>query len=313
MAIKKHSLEKAGKIAVDGGEVGYRYYVPHNEKFKNRAPLVLVHGGPGGSHIGMYDALHDIADSRPILGYDQLGSYLSPAKMSADLMAVERFAQEPLHLLDALGIEKAVLLGHSWGGVIIGEFALNHPDRVAGLIFSAPLISTQRWVEDCNKLLAQLPPEMQKTIRECEKNGTTDSPEYQAADTFFGKRHFSRAARTPSAVIANGKRSNRELYNAMWGPSEFTHSGTLSDVDLFPRLKNITAPTQIICGEYDTATPSYMKEVQGQITGAQLYVVPNAGHAVISDGNKDYIRTVKGFLSNKIDMKTASKIMPPKP
>ena len=313
MALNKHSLEKAGKIKVDGGSVGYRYYEPHNEGFKSRAPLMLVHGGPGGSHIGMYDAIHAIADTRPMIGYDQLGSYLSPAKVTPDLMQVERFAEEPRYILDSLGVDKAVLLGHSWGGVVIGEFALKYPDRIAGLIFSAPLISTKRWVDDCNHLLSQLPEDMQRTIRECEQNGTTDSPEYQAADEFFGKRHFCRAARTPSSVIANGKRSNREIYNKMWGPSEFTHSGTLSDVDLFPRLHELKTPTLVICGEYDTATPAYMKEVQGEIEGARLHVVADAGHAVMSDGNKDYIKAVKTFLKEDVDQKAKLAPKPPAP
>ncbi|MAH05187.1 MAG: hypothetical protein CL561_06495 [Alphaproteobacteria bacterium] len=310
MAINKHSLERAGMCKVDGGEVGYRYYEPHNEAYKKRAPLMLIHGGPGGSHIGMYDALNKLADTRPVIGYDQLGSYLSPAKVTTSLMQVERFAEEPRYLLDHLNVDKAVLLGHSWGGVIIGEFALKYPDRVAGLVFSAPLLSTQRWVDDCNGLLAQLPLEMQKTIRECEANGTTDSDAYKAADEFFGKRHFCRASRKPSSVAASAKRSNREIYNKMWGPSEFTHSGTLGDYDLFPRLNQITAPTMFICGEYDTATPATMKDAQAEVQGAKLHVVPNAGHACITDGYKNYTTALKSFLKDDVDAQAAK---PPAP
>jgi proline-specific peptidase len=315
MTMNKYSLEKSGTVAVDGGDIGYRYYEPHNPKYKNRAPVVLVHGGPGGCHMGMFDALSALAETRPVIGYDQLGSHLSPAKIDNDLMKVERFTEEPRYLLDALGIEKAVLLGHSWGGVIISEFALKYPNRVAGLIYSSPLISTQRWVDDCNALLAQLPPEMQKTIRECEANNTTDSQAYKGADSYFGKRHFSRAAKPASLVGANGKRSNRELYNSMWGPSEFTHSGTLGQLDLFPRLKELTAPTLIVCGEYDTATPTYMQEVQGEINGARLSVIKDAGHAVYTDGNKAYLQAVRSYLKDRVDCKArpSVKVNSPKP
>jgi proline iminopeptidase len=308
MAMNKYSLEKSGTVAVDGGDIGYRYYEPHNPKYKKRAPVVLIHGGPGGSHIGMFDALSALAETRPVIGYDQLGSYLSPAKIDDDLIKVARFTEEPRYLLDALGVEKAVLLGHSWGGVIISEFALKYPDRVAGLIYSSPLISTQRWVDDCNGLLAQLPPEMQKTIRECEAAGTTDSQAYKDADNYFGKRHFSRAAKPASLVGASGKRSNRDIYNAMWGPSEFTHSGTLGQLDLFPRLKELTAPTLIVCGEYDTATPAYMQEVQGEIKGARLSVIKDAGHAVFSDGNKAYLQAIKSYLKEEVDRRVRPSV-----
>lgn len=312
MGINKHSEEKSGQVKVDGGKVGYRYYEPHNKKYKDRAPLVLVHGGPGGSHIGMYDALNALADTRPLIGYDQLGSYLSTTKkMDLDLMTVERFAEEPRYLLDALKVDKAVLLGHSWGGVVIGEFALKYPDRIAGLIFSAPLLSTQRWVDDCQKLLSALPKDVQQTIRECEANGTTDSQAYKEADKIFSKRHFARAAKVPSSVSASGRRTNKHIYNTMWGPSEFTHSGALGDYDMFPRLNEIKAPTLFICGEYDTATPATMKAAQAEVAGSHVHVVKDAGHALITDDNRDYIRAVKSFLKDDVDRGLKAQSKPP--
>jgi proline iminopeptidase len=100
----------------------------------------------------------------------------------------------------------------------------------------------------------------------------------------------------------------------MWGPSEFTHTGTLGDLNLFPKLKNIKVPTMIITGEYDTATPSYMYEVQKQIKDSEVHIVPNAGHGSFYDDNKFYLKAVKQFLNRRFDQGPAAQLnRAPKP
>ena len=106
-------------VAVPGGDIQYRSYRPHNDEAAARTPLLITHGGPGGSSIGLYDALHSIADQRPLICYDQLGSCCSPADLSTDQMTLSRFAVEPLRLLDALELDTVHLLGHSWGGTVM--------------------------------------------------------------------------------------------------------------------------------------------------------------------------------------------------
>lgn len=51
----------------------------------------------------------------------------------------------------------------------------------------------------------------------------------------------------------------------MWGPSEFTATGNLKNVDLMSELYNITVPTLITCGRFDTATPKTMQTYVQQL------------------------------------------------
>ena len=100
-------------------------------------PLVLVHGA-GCNLEDMRLALGErlaarhrvILIDRPGLGWSlrrgRSGS--SPAYQAAVLRGV----------LDRLGVERAVIIGHSWGGALALTFALDHPDRVAGLVLLAP-------------------------------------------------------------------------------------------------------------------------------------------------------------------------------
>ena len=282
VAINQHSLENVDRVAVPGGWIQFREYQPHDALAAARVPLIVTHGGPGGSSTGLYDALHELADERPVIFYDQLGSKNSPANLSHHQMTLERFAQEPLHLIDALDLKRASLLGHSWGGSVMTAFALNHPEKVHALVLSSPLLSTRRWISDCNRLLAAITP---------------DSRHNNSIEDIFNQRHFCRTTPLPPMLVNEQKRNNRELYEHMWGPSEFSHQGVLGDLDFFPRLHELTAKTLLICGEHDTATPETLEAARSRIGDhAHVAVLANAGHKSYIDQNRAYLNTVKEFL-----------------
>jgi len=246
--------------------------------------LLITHGGPGGSSVGLYDALHRLADQRPTIFYDQLGSFASPADLLREQMTLKRFATEPLCILDQLGIARAHVFGHSWGGAVMTQFCLNHPDRVAALLLSSPLLSTQRWISDCNQLI--------KTIQR--ELGDAANLEME-----FDRRHFCRSDQgsDQDAVRCERQRGNNKLYQQMWGPSEFQHQGMLSDLDLFPSFQNVSKPTLLICGEHDTATPETMQDARSMIGDrARLEVLKNAGHKTYIDRNQAFIAVVNNFL-----------------
>lgn len=292
-----HTLTDNDSVSVTGGKIHYRVYEPHDPALAARAPVVLIHGGPGGSDDILYDALSDIANDRPLVVYDQLGSFRSPAALGDELYPVARFVDELDGLLTHLKRPAAILLGHSWGGAIAASYALAHPASVAGLVLSCPLLSTERWLADCKILLSAFPEEMQKTVETCEANGTTESPEYKEADRVFSQSHFMRTSDHRTLWEKHRHKGNRALYLAMWGASEFTCSGTLRDFDIFDRLGEIQAPTLLLCGQYDTARPETMEAVQKKIAGSTLAVMPNAGHCAYLDANQPYIQAVRDFLA----------------
>ena len=282
MAINRHSLEAVYQVPVPGGQIEARLYWPHDGAAAEAIPLIVTHGGPGGSSVGLYDALHPLADQRPVLFYDQLGSHGSPAQLSQEQMCLDRFAAEPLALMQTLELERAALLGHSWGGSVVTAFALNNPSRVGGLVLSSPLLSTQRWIDDCNGLLKAMPHH--------QLSGS-------ALEEAFNRRHFCRTTPPPATLVREQARSNQALYKRMWGPSEFSHQGLLGELDFFPSLHRIQAPTLLLCGEHDTATPATMEEARRTIgPNASVAVLPDAGHKSYIDQTDAYIDVVQTFL-----------------
>lgn len=112
-----------------------------------------------------------------------------------------------------MGLKKFVLLGHSWGGALVTEYALKHPDQMAGLVLASPLLNTKLWVEDSRRLLAQLPIDTQEAILHHEQQGTTDSEAYKEATDLFYKSFLCRLDPWPDDLKDSFNKLNLEIYN----------------------------------------------------------------------------------------------------
>ena len=64
----------------------------------------------------------------------------------------------------------------------------------------------------------------------------------------------------------------------MWGPSEFTTTGSLKGADLLPRLHEITVPALLICGEHDEASPETILKYRDALAQGEVAVIPDASH-----------------------------------
>lgn len=95
-------------------------------------PVIFLH--PPGMGRMVFHFQKPLREKFRIILPDLSGHGDSTAR--ANLISIKGYAQEVLHLIDHLGIERIVLCGYSSGGSIAQEFALNYPDRTAGLILS---------------------------------------------------------------------------------------------------------------------------------------------------------------------------------
>jgi pimeloyl-ACP methyl ester carboxylesterase len=119
------------------------------------APPVVVLHGAGANLEDMHIALaKPLAARRRVIFVDRPGQGFSSRKTGqgsspSDQAAVLR------KVLDALGVERAIVVGHSWGGTLALTFALDFPERVAGLVLLAPPTHPGLWrLSWLNKMLA---------------------------------------------------------------------------------------------------------------------------------------------------------------
>lgn len=259
-------------------------------------PLIVIHGGPGSSSFGL-KPWAALGDERRVIRYDQLGAGKADHPTDTTLFTVERAVQELEALRDSLGLGEVHLYGRSWGAMLLEAYMGTNPAGVRSVILSSPLVTTAQWEEDADSLLKTLPDSVQAVIARHEAARTTDSPEYQAASAAYYKLYVTREPRQSKADADSAYRMRGELvYNYMWGPSEFTATGTLKQFDATAWLRSLKVPTLFVTGEFDEATPASTEMFSRLVPGAEFKIIPNSGHSTENDNPDALLKTVRDFL-----------------
>lgn len=285
-----------GYIPFRGFRVWYRIVGEAEEPGK--LPLLTLHGGPGAAHdyLESLDAL--AGTGRRVIYYDQLGCGRSDQPHDPDLWTVPLFVEEVGVVRDALGLDNVHILGQSWGGMLGMEYALTQPRGLASLIVASSPASMIQWVEEANRLRAELPPEVQATLLRHEETGTTDDPAYEEAMLVFYRRHVCRLDPWPEYVVRTFDQlaRNPEVYNTMNGPSEFHVVGKLKDWDIIDRLGEIRVPTLITSGRYDEATPAIAETIHRGIPNSEWVLFEESSHMPHAEEPARYRAVVADFL-----------------
>jgi L-proline amide hydrolase len=266
-------------------------------------PLVVLHGGPGCTHDYVI-ALADLAKSgRPVVHYDQLGGGRSThlPERGGDFWTVQLFLDELDNLLDSLGIaDDYHLLGQSWGGMLGAEHAIRQPQGLRSLVLSNSPASMALWASEAKILRGQLPPEVEATLDRHEANGTTDDPEYLTATQVYYDEHVCRVVPNPPEVVRTNQMLNEDptVYHTMNGPNEFFCVGTLKDWSVVDRVHSIVAPTLLISGRFDEATPATVQPFFDAIPDVRWEIFEVSSHMPFIEEREGYLSLVEDFLAS---------------
>lgn len=281
---------------------GYRtwYRMVGDQEQPGRLPVLALHGGPGASsdYLEPLEAL--VSTGRRVIFYDQLGGAgRSDQPHDPSMWTVDLYKDELATVIRAFGLNRYHLFGSSWGGMLAMEHALTQPRGLASLVIASSPSSMRQWVDEANRLRADLPPAVNQTLLKHEAAGTTSDGEYQEAMLVFYRRHVCRADPWPDCVTRTFARleQNPEVYNTMNGPSEFFVTGTLRDWNITKRLPEIRVPTLVISGEFDEATPTINRTVHEGIAGSESEILDGCSHTAFVERPDDYMRILGRFLS----------------
>jgi proline iminopeptidase len=259
-------------------------------------PIVVVHGGPGGSHNYLW-TLEALQDERPILFYDQLGCGRSDRPHDNSLWTLERFTAELEDILTALHFGSDVhLLGHSWGSTIVANYALKNPRGARSLILAGPFLSCPGWVQDELHLLAELPEEMQSAIRQRELAGAPASAAYRRAIAEHNRRNLCRVDLPLELISTWSAAFGKEVGDTMWGENHFFPTGNLKDCDLTPRLHEISLPTLLTSGRHDEVRPETGTLYASLLPNSKIAIFENSSHMPHLEETDLYIATIREFM-----------------
>lgn len=274
-------------VPVEGGRIWVRV---NGELDALAEPVIFIHGGPGGTHMG-FGGLISLADERAVILYDQLDSGMSERPEHPANWRVERFVGELEAIRQALGVERWHVVGHSWGSALALEYAARFPQHTASAVLAGTFISTDRWIAGTDLLIRELPEDVAANLIACESDmpPTPDicGPATAAFYATYNGRP-DRPAPSPEALSYHQRYSgdgwNEMVYNAMWGPSEFSARGSLVGYDGTPLLSRIDGSrTLFMVGQYDEARIDDVQDFVTLTPGAELAVVPGGSHAFISE------------------------------
>ncbi|WP_042300541.1 alpha/beta fold hydrolase [Paraburkholderia kururiensis] len=249
---------------VRAGEAVVSYREAHgasSEDGHEALPLVLLHGIGSGA-ASWVQQMETLGASRRVLAWDAPGYGASTPLASALPLAAD-YAQVLADWLDALGIERCVLVGHSLGAIIAGAFAAAHPQRVSGLLLISPARGygaadpqVRAGKRDARlAMLAELGPQGLAEKR----SANMLSAHADDASRVWVRWNMAR-------VIA-------------YGYAQATH--LLANADLAADLARCVnrVPIAVAVGADDTITPPQDCERLAQIARAPFQTVPRAGHA----------------------------------
>jgi proline iminopeptidase len=178
--------------------------------------------------------------------------------------------------------------------MLLEAYMGTNPKGVRSVTFLSPLVTTAQWEHDADSLIRTLPDSIQQAIATHEANGTTDAPAYQGAMEAYYRQFV---IRKPSSMPGADTASNGDLvYQYMWGPSEFTSTGTLKTFDGTSWLKGITIPALFLAGEHDEATPASTEQFSKLVPGARFVMIPESGHVSQNDNPEFMLAAVRDFL-----------------
>jgi 3-oxoadipate enol-lactonase len=194
---------------------------------------------------------------------------------------MEQHVTDACALLDFLGIERAHVVGTSYGGEVGLMLAFTHPARVKSLA----VISSVSHVEP---LLRQQVGVWADTARYAPERLYDVTAPHNFSNAFLAAH---------PEVLQQGRERLRSypagFYEAFAGLVE-----AFAALDITSRLAEIAAPTLVVCGEADALKPVwYSRIIASRIPGAEFLVVPDAGHAVVIERAETVNTALLGFLA----------------
>jgi proline iminopeptidase len=260
--------------------------------------VLLLHGGPGFSH----EYLEAFESFLPQAGiemyyYDQLGCNNSDQPDDSALWTLARYTTEVEEVRRGLGLEKFVLYGHSWGGILAIEYALNHPERLQGLVISNMTAGVQAFLKRIDFVKGQLAPKTLARLLVLEEKQAYDSAEYQRImlEELYPKV-LCRLQPWPEPVSRAFRHVNDKIYNLMQGKSELLVTGNLKDWERWDRLPEIKAKALTIGAAYDEMDPADLEKMATLMPNGRYAFCPKGSHMCMWDDQEAYFKQLLDFL-----------------
>lgn len=255
--------------------------------------FILLHGF-GASAFSWREVMEPFSELGRVIAYDRPAFGLTSRSMPGEWQGENPYSPESqaaivIGLMDALGVEKAWLVGNSAGGTVSVYTALTYPERVSGLALVDAAIYTGGGSPDwarpflATPQLRHLGPLLARQIA-------------TGGDDFIRSAFHDPSLVTPE--ILAGYRKPLRAHN--WDRALWELTAASRPLGLADRLTELTLPVLVITGDDDRIVPTEQSiRLGGDIPGAALVIIQNAGHLPHEEKPAEFMQAVRAFLGNK--------------
>src|SRR5271170_2594779 len=167
----KHAAAPSSVYQIQEGYVDAHGVLIYYTTFGRGEPLVILHGGPGASHVDFLPYLLPLARTNKLVFIDERGSGRSEKLEDVKQYTVENMATDVEAVRMALNLGKISLLGHSYGGVLAQAYALKYPDHLSHLVLASTFASTKEMNQVLSRIKNQMPKDKLALTTALEKAG----------------------------------------------------------------------------------------------------------------------------------------------
>jgi proline iminopeptidase len=283
------------KAAIRGTEIYFdiagMHIAPHKNDFVERPVLFLLHGGPGGDHLRFKQHSLELQEVAQLVFIDHRGCGRSKKTKASDY-TLENNIEDVEALRQHLGLDRIMIMGTSYGGIVAQGYAIKYPKHLDKLLLVVTAPSF-RFIEAAKAVVKKRANPQQHAMCERLWQGDLHSPQdisefFKVMDSLYSVK----SKKTGKAVFS---KMNTQWCFEAWRQG---FCGFMRTFDLTPKLKKIKCPTLILGGNDDwICPPSQSREIAKHIPHAQLKIFKNCGHTMAVDVHDQYIKIMKKFIT----------------
>ena len=261
-------------------------------RMRQKPVAFVIHGGPGADHTSYKPTFSPLSQKMQLVYFDHRGQGRS-ARGPKETYTLENNVEDMEALRQYLGLDKIVILGSSYGGMVALSYAVRYPHCVSHLIIIAT-VPDSRFLTRAREILAERGTEEQKVIAQRLWDGTFENEE-QLREYFQVMMPMYSVTYDPKAPQEARNRTilSHDAINVAFG-------GFLRSYDVLDQLHKIPSPTLVIAGRHDwICPPEFSIEIAREIPNADLRIFENSGHLVRADEPEALLDAIAGFLVYK--------------
>ena len=248
-------------------------------------PLLMMHGGLGLDHTYFRPFFDQLADKAKVIYYDHRGNGRSQHPADFSTLTLDLLVDDAAALLDHMGVDKAVVFGHSYGGFLGQLFAIKYPDRVKGLVLSntVPAFDYQPMPNGTDEQMAAFGAAFTRPMESDEDWRKTWMTLWEM---YFKSYDAELGARIDAATTYS-----HQAWNA--------GSAALATFNTLEGLPNVAAPSLVVAGDYDVICPPEHggKRIAGLLPNSELAVFANSGHYPFVEESESFFAVLNEWLA----------------